>query len=198
MATRILAVLGTYRKGGVLDSIVDEVLAGAREKGAETEKIYLLDKHVEFCTNCRSCTQQPGPVRGKCVIEDDMESILTQIEAADALVLGSPVNCGNVTAIFRRFMERLTGYAYWPWSRPAPSRRMKKAKKKAVLVTSSAMPGFFVPLATGAINALKMTSKALSARPAGILCVGLSAQVEQVMLSAKTIRRAREMGSRLA
>ena len=87
MATRILAVLGTYRRGGVLDSIVDEVLAGARERGAETEKVYLLDKHVEFCTNCRSCTQQPGPVRGKCVIEDDMESILTQIEAADALVL---------------------------------------------------------------------------------------------------------------
>jgi multimeric flavodoxin WrbA len=198
MATRILAVLGTYRKGGVLDSIVDEVLAGAREKGAQTEKIYLLDKHVEFCTNCRSCTQQPGPERGKCVLQDDMESILTQIEKADALVLGSPVNCGNVTAIFRRFMERLMGTAYWPWSRPAPSARKKQFTKKAVLVTSSAMPGFFVPLTTGAVNALKMTAKALSVRPAGIFCVGLSAQVEHIKLSAKTIRKAHEMGSRLA
>ena len=198
MATRVLAILGTYRKGGVLDSLVDAVLAGAREKGAETEKIYLLDKHVEFCTNCRTCTQQSGPERGKCALDDDLESILMQIEKADALVLGSPVNCANVTAIFRRFMERLMGYAYWPWSRPAPSGRTKKSTKKAVLVTSSAVPGFFVPLATGAIGALKMTAKALSARPVGTLSVGLSTQVEQLKLSPATIHRAHELGSRLA
>ena len=60
-----------------------------------------------------------------------MESILTQIEDADALVLGSPVNCGNVTAIFRRFMERLMVYSYWPWNRPAPSGRTKKFDKES-------------------------------------------------------------------
>jgi len=198
MATRVLAILGTYRKGAVLDSVVDEVLAGARENGAETTKIYLLDKNVEFCTNCRLCAQQAGPERGRCVLHDGMESILTQIEDADALVLGSPVNCGNVTAIFRRFMERLMVYAYWPWNRPAPSGRTKKLTKKAILVTSSAMPGFFVPLATGATSALKMTAKALSARPVGTLCVGLAAQSEQVKLSPATILRAQKLGARLA
>ena len=58
---KITAIVGTYRKGGVTDSAVDEILAAAREAGAETTKIYLIDKHVEFCTNCRTCTQEEGP-----------------------------------------------------------------------------------------------------------------------------------------
>ena len=61
---KITAILGTYRKGGVIDSAVDEILAAAREAGAETTKIYLIDRHIEFCTNCRACTQQEGDRRG--------------------------------------------------------------------------------------------------------------------------------------
>ncbi len=57
---KITAILGTYRKGGVIDSAVEEILAAAREAGAETAKIYLIDRHIEFCTNCRTCTQQEG------------------------------------------------------------------------------------------------------------------------------------------
>ena len=75
---------------------------------------------------------------------------------------------------------------------------IKSLCRKAVLVTSSAMPGFFVPLATGATSALKMTAKALSARPVGTLCVGLAAQSERVKLSPATILRAQKLGARLA
>lgn len=54
---KVLAIVGSYRKGGIIDTATDEILASAREEGAEAEKIYLIDKHIEFCTNCRSCTQ---------------------------------------------------------------------------------------------------------------------------------------------
>jgi len=75
-----------------------------------------------------------------------MESILTEIEAADAIVLGSPVSFWNVTAIFRRFLERTLGAIYWPWGQNAPSPRSKRQPRKAVLVASSAMPGFLILL----------------------------------------------------
>ena len=91
------------------------MLAGARAHGAETSKIYLIDQHIEYCRICRNCTQEQGAVRGECVIEDDMEAILTEIDRADAMVLGSPVNFYNVTAVFRTFLERLVGVGYWPW-----------------------------------------------------------------------------------
>ncbi len=60
---RVTAIVATYRKGGMIDSAVAEILAAAREEGAEVERIDLIDKHIEFCTNCRACTQEPGAAR---------------------------------------------------------------------------------------------------------------------------------------
>ena len=92
MAVKVIGIVGSYRKGKTIDSAVSAILEGAKGKGAETKKIYLLDKHIEFCTNCRSCTQEKAEGRrGKCVHNDDMDNILTEIDDADAVVLGSPV-----------------------------------------------------------------------------------------------------------
>ena len=198
MSIKILAIVGSYRKGGTVDSAVDAILEGARDKGAETHKIYLLDKHIEFCTNCRSCTQTPGPRRGKCVHNDDVESILSEIESADAIVLGAPVNFGNVTALFRRFMERLAVYAYWPWGQMAPASRNKIRTKRAALVTSSAMPGFLIPFSTGALNALKMAAKAIGLRPVATLGIGLSSRQRDQILAARTLSQAKKIGASLA
>jgi NAD(P)H-dependent FMN reductase len=198
MITKIVAIVGSYRTGGTIDSAVDAVLQGARERGALTHTIHLTDQHLEYCKNCRQCTQTPGEERGQCCQEDSLEPILAEIEAADALVLGSPVNYGNVTAAFRTFMERLIGYTYWPWGQAAPKPRRKVPTRKAVLVASSAMPGFLIPLLTGAANALRMTAKMLGAKPVGKLWIGLSAQELDHPLSAKDRERARRMGWKLA
>jgi len=56
MGKRILGIVGSYRRNGTIDALVQAVLSAAEEQGAETDKIYLIDKHVEFCTNCRTCT----------------------------------------------------------------------------------------------------------------------------------------------
>ena len=103
-------------------------------------KIYLIDKHIEFCTNCRTCTQQEGSQRGQCPIDDDMQGILQQIERSDAIVLASPMNFWTVTAVMKRFIERLVCFAYWPWGRHAPKIRKRRKTKRAVVVISSAAP----------------------------------------------------------
>ena len=133
MGKKVVAIVGSYRKGGTIDTAVEAIMAGARDNGAQTHTVYLTEQHIEFCSNCRSCTQTPGPERGKCPQRDDMEPILAEIETADAIVLASPVNCGNVTAIFRRFLERLMGCAYWPWGQSAPTPRSKLRTQKAIL-----------------------------------------------------------------
>jgi multimeric flavodoxin WrbA len=198
MITKIVAVVGSYRRGGTIDSAVDAILEGAREKGALTHTIHLTDQHLEYCRNCRQCTQTPGLEHGTCCQEDDLEQVLAEIEAADAVVLASPVNCGNVTAVFRAFMERLIVFAYWPWGQAAPKMRQKTRTRKAVLVASSAMPGFLIPLLTGTGNALRMSAKMLGAKPVGKLWIGLSAQEPDQQLSAKDRERARRMGWKLA
>jgi putative NADPH-quinone reductase len=198
MGSKVVAIVGSYRKGGTIDTAVEAVLAGAREKGAETSTIYLTDRHIEFCTNCRQCVQDPGVARGKCAQHDDLEALLTEIESADAVVLCSPVNDYNVTAIFRRFMERTLGYAYWPWGSSAPRARSKYQPRKAVLIASAAMPGCFIPLATGAARALRLTAKMLGARTVGAMWLGLVAYAPHYPLSDHARRRARRLGWRLA
>ena len=198
MSRKIVAIVGSYRKDGVTDSAVEAILAGAREKGARTSTIYLTEQHIEFCTNCRQCTQAPGAGRGTCAQKDDLQPILDEIESADALVLSSPVNFGNVTAIFRRFMERLMGYAYWPWGHPSPSGRGKSRILDAVLVSSSAMPSLLLPLFTGTAKALKRTASVLGARVIGKLWIGLAAQKPRYALSGSEVARARKLGYRLA
>ena len=198
MSKKIVAIVGSYRKGGTIDTAVESILAGARERGAKTHTFYLTDQHIEFCTNCRTCVQTPGPERGKCSQKDDMEQILTEIEAADAVVLASPVNCGNVTSIFRRFLERLLGCAYWPWGQAAPTPRSKVHTLKAVLLASSAMPGMMIPLFTGASSALRRTARILGAKPVGTMWIGLTAGEPHHKLSSRKLEQARRLGMKLA
>jgi putative NADPH-quinone reductase len=198
MSARVVAIVGSYRKGGVADRTVEAVLEGARVLGAQTRTFHLTDQHIEFCRNCRECTQQPGAERGRCSQQDDLEPMLREIEAADAVVLASPVNYYNVTAIFRRFLERLLGYVYWPWGQNGPALRNKRRPRKAVLVASTAMPGFLIPLATGAPRALRVAARMLGAEPVGKLWVGLAAGKPRHTLSARTLERARRLGMKLA
>jgi multimeric flavodoxin WrbA len=195
---RVTAIVGTYRKGHVIDAAVDEILAAAREAGAETEKIYLIDKHVEFCTNCRTCTQGEGPRRGNCTIQDDMQAILEQIDRSDSLVLASPMNFWTVTAVTKRFIERLVCYAYWPWGGLAPKQRNKLRQKRAVLVVSSAAPAPLIRLMTRMVGLMKGAAGLFGARTVGVLLVGLAAGEERADIGPRAKRKAQQLGRKLA
>ena len=198
MSAKVVAIIGTYRKNHVSDTAVSHVLESAERQGAKVHRIYLIDRHIEFCTNCRACTQQQGDARGKCPIDDDMSAILDRVESADALVLASPVNFFSVTAVTKRFQERLVCYAYWPWESGAPKFRMKKATKPAVIVTSAACPA---PLARilirGSIKGLKSIARCVGARVVKTLYFGMVATTPQGNLTQKERIRCRNAGFKL-
>ena len=200
MAKKIVAIVGTYRPGRVIDSAVDELLRSAQSEGVQTEKIMLLDKHIEFCSNCRMCTQQPGQTRGVCPLDDQMNDLLDKLEAADAIVLASPINFGNVTALMKRFIERLVCYAWWPWDlQKAPVLRVKKATKPAVLVTASACPAFIGRwLMANPRKTLKAAAKCLGAKPFASLYFGLVATGKDEILPESKRVKTRQQGIRLA
>ena len=198
MAKKILGIVGSYRKNGIIDCLVTETLSSAEALGAATKKIYLSDAHIEFCKNCRQCTQEPGAEPGKCVHSDDFNSILSEWKECDALVIGSPVNFFNITAVTRKFMERLVCFSYWPWGQHNPKMRSRSKDKRAVLITSTAMPSFMGRLFTGAPRALRLIAETMGAKPVKTIFVGLAAQKEHPALSEKAIRQARAAGRLLA
>jgi multimeric flavodoxin WrbA len=194
---KVTAIVGTYRKGGVIDTAVDEILAAAEQAGAEVGKIQLIDKHIEFCTNCRTCGQLEGPNCGECVIADDMASILEEIRRSDALVLASPMNFFTVTAVMKRFMERLVCCAYWPWGKAAPTARNKRKTKRAVLVASSAAPSFLARLMTKMLGLMKNVAGLLGAKTVGVLFIGLAARQQHQAIGERARKKAHRLGRKL-
>jgi len=197
MPIKITAINGGYRRGGIIDQAVDAAVEAARAGGAEVNVIRLSEKRVEFCTNCRACTQVPGTERGACVLTDETAAILDGIEASDGLILAAPVNFFNINALTRRFLERLTPYAYWPWGAVAPVTRVKDRGIKAVVITSSAMPSLPGRVATGAVRALKVLASTAGAKTVGTLFIGLAAASEKPVLSAWDKRLAEALGRKL-
>ncbi|WP_455208644.1 flavodoxin family protein [Kaarinaea lacus] len=196
--TRILAINGSYRDDGVTDQTVEAMIQAAEAAGAEVELVLLRDYPIEFCLNCRECTQQPGEMPGMCVQHDAMQDLVNKIEQADAYILASPTNFGAVTAIFKRFMERLVVYAYWPWDMNSPRfRKANTPKKKAVLVSSCAAPGLIGRLAYGTHKQLKQTATTIGAETIGSIFTGLVAKEPHPKLSDKILSRAKTEVARL-
>jgi NAD(P)H-dependent FMN reductase len=135
------SVNGSYRDGGMTDQAVKALAQDIEASGIEVEIILLREYPIEFCLNCRACTQKPGSAPGECVHHDGMQELIDKIERADCYILAAPTYFGSVTANFKRFMERLVVYAYWPWDMNGPQyRKAQTPKKKALLVSSCAAP----------------------------------------------------------
>jgi len=88
-------------------------------------------------------------------------------------------------------------YAYWPWGSHAPKFRRKKATKKAILIASSAAPGFMGRMVYTTLKQLKMTAKTIGAKPIGSVFVGLMSQQEHPELPDKVQERVRAMVRKL-
>jgi putative NADPH-quinone reductase len=166
--------------------------------GAKTEHILLRNHRIEFCTNCRACTQLPGDTPGKCMLQDGMEEIIDKIEWADGYVLASPTNFGSATAIFKRFMERLVVYAFWSWNMNGPRyRKAKMPRKKAVLLSSCAAPGFLGRWVYCTRKELKMTATTIGADSVGMLFTGLIGKKPQPVLSGRMRTKIRKLAAKM-
>ncbi len=195
---RVLLINGSYRDDGITDQAVDAVALALREGGAEVEVVNLRDYPIEFCLNCRECTQAAGSSPGACVLQDGMAALIEKIEASTALVLASPTNFGSVTAIFKRFMERLIAYSYWPWGKPYPEFRKRNApRKKALLISSSAAPAWMGRWLYGSTRQLKMTARTVGGEAVGTLFTGKASHDRQQRLTNETRARARRLAARL-
>ena len=196
--SKVLAINGSYRDDGITDQAVEALAQALESAGAEVEIILLREYPIDFCLNCRACTQIPGAAPGQCVQHDGMGKLIDMIERADCYILAAPTNFGSVTAIFKRFMERLVGYACWPWEMNGPRyRKARSPKKKALLVSSSAAPALVARWFFGTDKQLKMTAKVLGAEVVGSLSTGMIAKQQHPQLAEGVRAKIRLLAERL-
>lgn len=104
---KIIAVNGSSRKNWNTHILLDNALEGARSAGATTELIHLCDLDFKGCTSCFSCKAKGSQTLGHCTYADDLKPVLQKIDAADGLILGSPIYLGEISSSMRAFLERL-------------------------------------------------------------------------------------------
>lgn len=104
---KLMAIVGSPRKGGNTELLVDRVVQGVKSRReTEVEKFFVVDKKIEPCTGCMSCVF-PSPGTGRCVIDDDMNALLTRMESCDAFIFGSPNHMRTITAPLLNFLTRM-------------------------------------------------------------------------------------------
>ena len=100
---KILAIHGSPRTiRSTTRKLAGFVLEGAADAGAEIEMIDLADHRIIPCSACEACS-----LNGICVNDDDVPPLMARMQAADAIVFGSPVYIDNISGQMKVFFDRL-------------------------------------------------------------------------------------------
>lgn len=102
--TKVLLINGSPRKDGNTFLALSEMAKTLNEQGVETEIAWIGMRPVRGCIACGKCHETRN---GKCAFDDDIcNEMIEKMNAADALVVGSPVYygqpAGQVLALIQR------------------------------------------------------------------------------------------------
>ena len=128
----VIGFIASPRKEGNTAWAVNRILEGAKEQGAKTQAWCSGTLDIRPCRGCLGCVKGKG-----CVIDDDMQKLYTALREADALVLGSPIYMGQMTAQAKTFTDRLFAQIT---PRFSPQFKEENAGKKLVLVWTQGNP----------------------------------------------------------
>ena len=129
---KVIGFIASPRKEGNTAWAVNKILEGAKEQNAETQVWRSSDLDIRPCKGCLCCVQSD-----RCAINDDMQKIYDALVQADALVLGSPVYMGQMSAQAKIFTDRLFAQMT---PRFSPKFKEKNASKKLTLVFTQGNP----------------------------------------------------------
>jgi len=109
---KVLGIMGSPRIGGNSDILLDQALAGAKEAGAQVEKIVLDKKKISGCKDCKKCNET-----AQCVIKDDMPAIHQKILEADAVIHSCPVYFWSMASQMKTYLDRWCAFfdVNWRW-----------------------------------------------------------------------------------
>jgi len=132
---KILALIGSPRKQGNTDILVNEICRGSKAVGHVVETVRLYDYEILPCIDCRHCKRQEAD--HACTLKDGMQVIYPKLEDSDLIIFGTPVYWYGPTAKMKLLVDRLRPYI--------ESRRLK-GKRGIVVMPSEEGPGCCGPL----------------------------------------------------
>jgi len=185
-AKKILVFKGSPRKRGNSATLAEELVRGARAKGAAVECFYLHGMDIRPCTACDACQKNTAL---NCVIDDDMVGLYPKVRAADALVIASPIYWFTLSAQTKLFIDRL-------YALGGPQGYALAGRKLGVILTYADEDVF----RSGAVNALRTLQDAcafIGMTVAGTV-YGTAGAAGEIRRNRSLMKRARKLGEQLA
>ncbi|WP_434793578.1 hypothetical protein TPDSL_34560 [Terrisporobacter petrolearius] len=133
--SKIVAFVGSPRKNGNVDTIIEKILDGANSSNSNIKKFYLNDMNIKGCQGCLYCRNVHD-----CAVKDDMQTIYKEIKDADYVIIGSPVYICQVSAQTKLMLDRL-----YPLTTIDKGKHIPRfGKKKLIMVYTQAAPFSFL------------------------------------------------------
>ena len=187
---RVLGIATSPRVGGNSEALLDAVLQGAADAGAEVTKISLREMKVGPCRECGGCDKT-----GRCVVQDDMQRVYALLKEHDRLAFATPIFFLNICAQAKAMIDR--GQA--PWVNQArlkqPFCETPKEKRKGLLVACGGSN------AKALFDCAERTFRAFLAvidmKYAGCLCIPSVDRLGAVEKHPRALEQARKTGAEL-
>jgi len=122
---KVAGILGSPRRGGNSETLLDICLEEARRNGAEIEKFVLNTMRFVPCQECAEIRKD-----GRCKIQDEMQKVYPSVEEADVVVVASPIFFGSLSAQTKMMIDRFQ----CQWLGINFFKTFKPKKKKGVFI----------------------------------------------------------------
>ena len=122
---KILVLNGSPRPNGNTSAMVEAFTEGAKENGHQVDVVNVCQKKIAGCLACEYCHEKDSGHERQCVQQDDMQEVYPLLDAAEMIVLASPIYYHGFTGQLQCAINRI--YAL---DKP-------KNLKKAALIMSS-------------------------------------------------------------
>lgn len=99
---KVLMINGSPRNDGNTSVALKELEKTFLEEGVEVETVQIGMQNVRGCIACGTCMEQ-----GKCVFDDVVNELAPKFEAADGLIVASPVYYASANATLIACLDRL-------------------------------------------------------------------------------------------
>lgn len=99
---RVLMINGSPRSGGNTSIALSEMIKVFDAEGVKAEVVQIGSKDIRGCIACGSCRE-----KGRCVFDDVVNELAPKFEAADGLVVASPVYYASANATLIACLDRL-------------------------------------------------------------------------------------------
>ena len=131
---RVLGIMGSPRRQSNTDMLLDKALEGAREAGAEVEKVLVSKLKISPCLEIYACRKD-----GKCSIKDDMEALYAKLLEADHIIFASPIFFYGITSQAKAVVDRCQ--ALWVRRHELGMGKEDKRERRGVFISVGATRG---------------------------------------------------------